>query len=146
MAFVKKKKRKKKENPFRTWKQLKRSKSLKSCPILVWESRSSVARSASIACFHIHCAQAWIWKRIECSSSSTDCPSSRPQCFHCSSNSLHASLLHQSCCVCLLSTGSSVPHKVNPALKQLCLRPRPLYLKTTHNVGILPLTSWLMCY
>jgi len=40
-AFVK--------NPISTWRRLKRSKSLKSCPISVWETRSRVARSASIA-------------------------------------------------------------------------------------------------
>lgn len=44
-AFGKKIKR----NPLKTWSGLKRSESLKSCPILVWETRSNVARSASMA-------------------------------------------------------------------------------------------------
>lgn len=92
----------KKQQRFRTWRRLKRSKSLKSWPILVWETRSSVARSAWIAASTAIVCELGFEK--EWSAQQRCCPSSRPQCFQCSCNSPHASLLQNragfSLCIC----------------------------------------------
>lgn len=44
-------------------------------------------------------------------------------------------------CLHLLSTGTSVPYKVNPALKQLCLGSCDWW----QNIVLSMLSSWLMC-
>lgn len=156
MAFVKKK-------PFRSWRQLKRSKSLKSCPILVWETRSSAARSASIAASTaIVCdlgfgkewstQQHWL-SLLQATAFSVF--ALFPPCI---------SVTKQSCnlSVHLLSTGSPVPNKVNPAQKQLCLRRRRcdwrqntiktnkifkyLMRKNDTNTDVLTVDSLVFCF
>lgn len=135
---------KKKKKTLRIWRRLKRSKSLKSCPILVWETRSSVARSASIAAstaivWELGFGEEWSTQQQRWLSllQATAFPVFLllPPCVSVTkqscSLSLSAAALHGLLCS---RQGESCP-------KQLCLRPTSWTL-----CGILTLTSWLICY
>lgn len=146
-SICQKTKNKKTKNPFKNWSRLKRSKSLKNCPILVWETRSNVACSASMAASTaIVCVSLDLEKNR--ARSSADCPSSRPQRFHCSFNSLHASLLQSRAAVSLCVCSPRAPlFPTRWILPWNSCAAGPIHCDwDTTQCGVLTLTLWLMCY